>query len=35
MRWLSEAGFEPHEVMLEHSNVPEGAVHFVAVKPCS
>ena len=33
MRWLSEAGFQPQEVMLEHSEVPEGAVHFVAAKP--
>ncbi len=33
LRWLSEAGFEPKEVMLVHSDVPEGAVHFVAVKP--
>jgi SAM-dependent methyltransferase len=31
--WLREAGFKPEEVMLEHSEVPEGAVHFVALKP--
>lgn len=30
---LAAAGFQPHEVMLEHSDVPEGAIHFVAVKP--
>lgn len=35
LRWLSEAGFEPQEVMLVHSDVPEGAVHFVARKPFS
>jgi hypothetical protein len=33
LRWLSKTGFEPEEVMLVHSDVPEGAVHFVAVKP--
>lgn len=33
LRWLRDAGFEPQTVMLEHSEVPEGAVHFVAVKP--
>lgn len=33
LRWLAEAGFEPAEVLLEHSDVPEGAVHFVALKP--
>jgi trans-aconitate methyltransferase len=32
LRWLTEAGFEPQEVMLEHSDVPDGAVHFVAMR---